>query len=163
VSKDRSYLEEQGFIGFVPIGELRTCPSDTIPDNPGLYAILRLSNGAPAFLDRNPGAPYYGKDSTYSLGELKDNWVDGAQLLFVGHTTSPLRKRVGAFLRYGAGNSVEHWTGRIVWQLKDADDLVVAWKPLNDHVEDPLALREDLLDEFKQKYNGRLPFANLKG
>jgi hypothetical protein len=55
------------------------------------------------------------------------------------------------------GESVRHYGGRLLWQLENCQELLVAWKvePYSG------ALEYDLLEEFIEAY-GRLPFANLK-
>ena len=55
------------------------------------------------------------------------------------------------------GQNVAHWGGRHVWQLADAYDLLVAWKPCKDAVRQEVAL----LAAFEAKHE-KLPFANLR-
>ena len=62
-------------------------------------------------------------------------------------------------MRFGKGCSVGHWGGRLIWQLKDADDLVVCWKKTE---EDPRGAEKKMIKDFKEQHNGRRPYANLK-
>lgn len=77
--------------------------------------------------------------------------------MYIGKATS-LRKRLGQLLRFGAGANVGHWGGRYLWQLADADDLVIAWKETP--MIDPRMVEASMLQDYVTHY-GRLPFANL--
>ncbi len=70
-----------------------------------------------------------------------------------------LRKRLDEYCRFGAGEPVGHYGGRYIWQLADADQLLVAWPPILD--EEPVEVEDRLLDDFERVY-GALPFANLE-
>jgi len=39
-----------------------------------------------------------------------------------------LRKRVSAYLRFGAGSNARHSGGYPTWQLSDSDLLLIAWR-----------------------------------
>ena len=64
-------------------------------------------------------------------------------------------------LQFGRGAPVGHWGGRLVWQLEDAERLVVCWKPVTDH-RDPGAVETALIRSFKLAHGGRRPFGNLR-
>lgn len=44
-------LKAAGFKGLIPVSELREGGSKMIPDVPGVYMVLRVSEGAPEFLE----------------------------------------------------------------------------------------------------------------
>jgi hypothetical protein len=84
--------------------------------------------------------------------------VSGVQTLYLGDAAS-LRDRVGELVKFSRarGESVRHYGGRLLWQVRDCQSLLVAWKvePYS------TALEYDLLEEFIEAHK-RLPFANLK-
>ena len=51
-----------------------------------------------------------------------------------------------------------HRGGRLLWQLTDAQDLLVAWRVEPDSIG---MIERDLVDEFEKTYC-RYPFANLR-
>lgn len=125
-----------GFRGFVTIGQLQENMS-VAPDTKGVYLILkseRLIN--PEFLLKGSGGHFKGKNPNVSIEELKKNWVEDADILYIGKAGgegqgSNLKRRLNQFIRFGQGENIGHWGGRLIWQLKDAEDLIVCWKELS--------------------------------
>ena len=154
-------LREGGFVGFVPLAALDV---SAVPTAPGVYAVLRTSDAAPAFLEANAGGRFKGKDPSVATDLLTKKWVDGAEVLYIGKATPGstgrrgLQKRLDEFQRFSAGEPVGHWGGRYVWQLADRDQLLVAW---NVTEEDASAVESRMLRDFVDHY-GALPFANLR-
>jgi hypothetical protein len=159
----RSFLEAEGFEGFFTVRQLHAEGCEGLPNEPGVYAIVRESLDLPEFLTRSVGPIYRGKDPTRPVDELKQRWVTGAQMLYVGRACGPgvrslLRQRVKRYLRFGHGRVVGHWGGRFVWQLCDHTTLQVAWKSTG--LEDPSPVEARLQARFREHYSV-LPFANL--
>lgn len=148
--------KEDGFSGFVKVSDLRAS-SGIIPQSGGVYVVLRVSDSTPQFLEVGTGGHFKGKDPNVSIAELENNIVDGCSTMYIGKATS-LRKRIGQLLRFGAGANVGHWGGRYLWQLADADDLVIAWEETP--MTDPRMVEASMLQDYVTRY-GRLPFANL--
>lgn len=70
-----------------------------------------------------------------------------------------LRKPLGQYIDFGLGKPVGHWGGRYIWQLADARDLKVCWRPV---VNVPAGVEESrMIQAFKRAYGVR-PFANLR-
>lgn len=121
-----------------------------IPGQHGIYVVLRPYPDAPyVFAEKNPlGA--------YTLDDLQRRWLAGAPIVYIGKAGSMggLRERIRRYSRKRSNHS----GGRSIWQLQDADDLLICWittPGLNArHVE------EDYLDEFKEAH-GSQPFANI--
>lgn len=155
-------LRTAGFDGFIPIRELRSAPS-AIPATRGVYVLLRSSTSSPEFIEVGTGGHFKGKNPNVPLSVLTQNWVHNTEVMYVGKAGDPgkaatLRSRLWQYLRFGAGAKVGHWGGRFVWQLRDVEDLVVAWLALPDGV--PSDMESALIDEFR-KQHGIRPFANL--
>ncbi len=150
----KSHLEDLGFEGFERIVGLTLTPT-YIPDRPGVYAVLRLRSDEPEFLERSVGGHFKGNDPTVPTSRLITEWVPGAATLYIGRSRN-LRQRIGLLARYGGGAPVGHQGGRLLWQLADHADLVVAWC----ETADPTGLEADLIGDFSRAYNA-LPFANL--
>lgn len=152
---DRSCLE--GFEGFVRIGDLgKPSACCELPAKPGVYLVIGESALAPVFVEREDG---------YPIEELRDRWVFGATIIYIGKAgdaeqKTTLRRRISAYMRQGNGHrSAGHRGGRSIWQLEDCDDLLVAWKVLDN--EAPAIVESMLLDAFRACF-GKLPFANRR-
>lgn len=148
--------KEEGFSGFVKVSDLRLS-LDLIPQTGGVYVVVRLSADRPKFIQEGTGGHFKGKNPNVSISELENNVVEGSLTMYIGKATG-LRKRLGQLLRFGAGSNVGHWGGRYLWQLADADDLLIAWKetPMSDPREVEVSMLADYVNQF-----GCLPFANL--
>jgi hypothetical protein len=159
----REALAEGDFVGFVPFSEL---PAAEVPAAPGVYAVLRLSDAPPTFLEASPAGRLKGKDPSVAPASLAKKWLNGPQVLYIGKATRTsagprgLQKRLDDFRRFGAGEPVNHPGGRYLWQLADAADLVVAWNATATS-EDAATLEARMLRDFTEWYNA-LPFANRR-
>lgn len=151
-------LQASGFLGFEPIRLLRQASLASVPALAGVYAILRPSENPPAFVEVSSAGHFKDKDPSVPIAWLGDEWVDGAEMLYVGKSVN-LKRRVAQLLAFGAGKKVGHWGGRMLWQLADAEDLLVAWKPTE--TAKPEDVESAMLTLFLRSY-GQLPFANLK-
>lgn len=151
---DRDTLEDRGFNGFVRICDLAAgCP--TVPKGPGIYVVLRPTANDPEFLETNAGGHFKQQDPTVSQAYLHANWVTGASVVYIGRGGN-LRNRLNLLARFSRGEPVGHWGGRLLWQLADHAQLLVAWREAPDHQGHEM----DVIDEFVRAY-GALPFANL--
>jgi hypothetical protein len=146
-------LEEAGFRGFVPLHALDVT---TVPSLPGVYVVVRESEAPVTFLDENPGGRFKASNPTVAIPRLTEKWVDGCCVLYIGKATN-LRSRLRQYRDFGRGKPIGHWGGRYIWQLADAHELLVCWKPTTDS---PRDLERRLLTLFCDSY-GTLPFANL--
>jgi hypothetical protein len=66
-----------GLKGFVSIGWLMQNGCSIIDDDPGVYLILRSSEGPPEFLETGSGGWFKGIDPDVTLSVLEEKWVDG--------------------------------------------------------------------------------------
>jgi hypothetical protein len=155
----RNELERTGFAGWVTWS---TCPAalKAIPtDAGGVYIVTRPeTHSPPSFLTRSPAGTFRG-DPTVEPAVLESNWVGGASVVYIGKADhGQLRRRLSSFVRFGRGGSARHWGGRLIWQMGEAEQLVVAWRVLATHLA-PSAEEEVLLAAFRGAY-GKAPFAN---
>jgi hypothetical protein len=80
----------------------------------------------PTFVQPSPAGWFKGEDPSVPDARLRIQWVQGAHVLYIGKADL-LRRRLAQFARFGAGEPVGTSGGRRIWQLADADDLLVAW------------------------------------
>lgn len=155
-------LKDDGFIGFKTIKELKMSMA-VVPAEKGVYVVFRPNDRQPEFLQIGTGGFFKQKNPNIPVSELATHWVEESSIVYIGKAggkgKATLKSRIGQYMRFGKGCSVGHWGGRLIWQLKDADDLVVCWKKTE---EDPRGVEKKMIKDFKEQYNGRRPYANLK-
>ena len=144
-------LKKFGFEGFI-----RMLLAST-PSCGGVYIFLRQNKRKPEFLKKGTGGKLRGNPNV-EVSKLEKKWVEGAQVVYIGQTTN-IRQRVKTRLEFGRGRAVRAWGGRYIWQLKDAEELLIAWKKVGPA--DLLKTERMLINHFKRTY-GKLPFANLR-
>lgn len=157
----RQTLKAEGFTGFRALAALDI---NRIPQKPGIFAILQPEGFEPGFLPRSTAGIFKKKDPSLPAEALAAEWVDGADVLYLGKAgpgskgNRGLRRQIQEFVDFGKGKPPGHWDGRLIWQLADAGSLLVAWKEL------PVAelnhAEAGYHAAFRQLH-GRLPFANL--
>jgi len=148
-----------GFKGFIRVGQLMENGCSIIDDAPGVYLILRRSNEPPIFFEKGTGGWFKGIDPNVPISVLKEKWVEGTEIMYIGKAGTSLRKRLRAYMRFGDGIDAPHKGGRYIWQLADSRELRVCWKAL------PAAVNSEMVEmlmigKFLDKY-GKLPFANI--
>lgn len=131
--------------------------SHLIPDVPGVYLVLFKGENQ-EFLTHGTGGYFKGKDPNVSIQELENNWVSGTEIVYIGKATS-LKKRLGQLIKFGNGQAIGHWGGRLLWQLKGSSELVICWLPTPNQV--PENVESELIAEFKS-IHGKRPFTNLR-
>jgi len=160
-------LKEQGLGGFFSIGALKRSKCASVPSKRGVYFVIWPDvNQEPEFLQRSVGGYFKGEDPTVSKEELEENWVPGVVVLYIGQTGGrgsggTLQKRLWTFMRFGLGEGVGHKGGRLIWQLRNHDDLKVCWWAADGSF-DPREHERDFIYQFETIY-GQKPFANLQG
>lgn len=144
-------LEEAGFRAWVRFEEVR---SADCPAAGGVYVVAY--GGAPQFASESCGGWFKGKNPSISAEALSANWVEGAEVVYIGKA-DVLKRRLTEFADFGAGKPIGHWGGRLIWQLDDVAALRVAWKETPGRV--PAMVEASLIAEFRRSY-GKPPFAN---
>lgn len=149
-----------------------------IPENGGVYMILRSDFSSPEFTIWEYGICYEKKDKEtgeikphklmYSIGDLENSWIPGTAILYIGKGDN-LKRRINEYIRYYKKlmecqykkikvNNVSHRGGRSIWQIKDAEKLIVAW--MSTPGAEPVDMEKQLIIGFKSNNNGKFPFAN---
>ena len=95
-----------------------------------------------------------------SVDELTERWVDEALVIYIGKTNRPLSDRVDELLRFGAGQNIGHYGGRLVWQIEDRDNLFLCWKSYKNDPRKPREIEKKMILRFEAIYD-KLPFANI--
>ena len=85
----------------------------------------------------------------------------GAHVVYIGKA-DVANRRLRQFARFGAGDPVGHWGGRLIWQLADSSELLVAWHAIS-WAELARDYEKRLLAHFRELYDSARPFANLTG
>ena len=157
--KDIETLKEQGFKGFVSVKKLIDDKS-VVTKEPGVYIVLREAKSVPSFLEIGTGGFFKSENPNVTIQELKNNWIDDTQILYIGKATS-LQRRLKQYMEFGEGKAVGHWGGRFIWQLEDAQDLIVCWNTFESE-KVAKATESTLIEKFKFEHQGQRPFANLR-
>lgn len=160
-SFSRTELESVGFVGWATWPKLRVSDYSPIPALPGAYVVYRPTADLPTFADPSPAGWFKGEDPTVPECRLRSEWVEGARGVYIGKA-DVLRRRLTQFGQFGAGEPVGHRGARLIWQLADASDLLVAWHEIT-WAETARDYERRLLSAFAVQHDGRRPFANLTG
>jgi hypothetical protein len=149
----RKDLEKAGFTGWLPFAEIRR---SACPTSGGVYVVIHDAESPVIFAQRSCGGWFKGQDPTVTSDTLNANWVDGAEVVYIGKANQ-LRRRLMQYADFGAGKPVGHWGGRLIWQLSTSDRLLVGWKETFDRI--PVEVESELIASFRQAH-GKPPFAN---
>lgn len=130
---------------------------EEVPATPGVYFVLANKDFPPDFLKEGTGGRFKGKNPNVDIERLRDKWVIGAEVLYIGQSRN-LRQRIKQYISFGFGKPVSHMGGRYIWQLRDAmAGLGVCWEEDGNS----RAREREEVAKFEDRY-GRLPFANLR-
>jgi hypothetical protein len=152
-------LKATGFVGWRTWNELRGNGFAAVPRTPAVYVLFRAEATKPAFLAKSPGGRFKGRDPTVSVSTLAEKWVPGAHIVYIGKA-KVANRRLKQFARFGAGEPVGHWGGRLIWQLVDVASVLVAWHSIT-WSETAREYEKRLIAHFEEIHGGSMPFANL--
>jgi hypothetical protein len=118
------HIRQSGFEGFVTVAALQKSKCCKVPDEFGVYLVLRPNTSRPCFLEESIGGHFKGKNPTVAIRALEDKWVGDALVLNIGKAgpreKRTLKSRLTAYMQFGEGEAIGHWGGRYVWQLRDS-------------------------------------------
>lgn len=147
--------------GCATVKELKQSCAN-IPDCNGLYFVLREpTDYIPAFQPQGTVLEHAGRLLSYPVDMLKSKWVENTQIIYIGKSDSSLRRRISTYINFGKGKQASHRGGRAIWQLPDADNLIMGWRKLP-ATESARSAEHQLIVEFRNAHAGMLPFANFK-
>jgi hypothetical protein len=149
-----------GFTGWRTWQELRASGFSEIPRVAGTYVVYRPSAGPPLFIAEGNGRTLQGP-----LPERPDHDPPGqvgppAPTPFTWGKSDKLTRTPSS----APGDpKAAHWGRRYIWQLTDADGLLVAWRDLGENFETARLNEIARLAHFADLHDGRRPFADLTG
>jgi hypothetical protein len=159
-------LRAYGFEGFVPLEhwDESLALDGNGSDVEGVYVVVRESTLVPTFLEEDHRKP---RPRLWSADAAASRWVPRVQVLYFGK--GPLRsskakrrhglaRRVSELQKHGYRGGANHYGGKLLWQIDDADALLIAWKPLAQG--ESAAIESGLIRGF-DRIMGRQPFANV--
>lgn len=130
-----------------------------IPHKKGIYVVLRTSRQPVEFLRKNRAGRYGGRDQTEIIERLREKWVLGTQVLYVGKACD-VHERIRDLIKFGSGAKVGHRGGRYLWQVAGHDQFQIAW--LETPGQNPFETESELMEAFQSRFR-RWPFANMRG
>lgn len=154
-------LKDEGFTGFRPMKALEI---NRIPQRQGIFMILCPAGFEPQYLAKSTAGVFKKKNPSLAESALAAEWITDAEVLYIGKAgigsqgNRGLRRQIQEFVDFGNGKPPGHWDGRLIWQLANPQNLLIAWKEL------PVEALNASLAEYHAEFalaHGRLPFANL--
>ena len=129
-----------------------------VPEKPGVYRITWPGHNSIALRISliNTSA------SAYDIGLLQKKYESckNRKLLYIGKAGGKrgLKQRLRQYVLYGYNESKIHKGGRAVWQIEDAQNLLVEYACVDNSEE----AEKYLLKQYKHQNNGVLPLANWR-
>lgn len=169
---DQIFLENNGLFEGIRIGDYENnrAIANNIPDIKGVYVVISATLPEESYLKVGSGGFFKGKNPNVSEEFMLRNWVNNTHILYIGKagganangtiSSSTLKERISAYLKFGQGDNVGHWGGRLIWQLQYCRNLFIYWRTCTDD-ENPVELEKRMICEFEENY-GKMPFANLR-
>lgn len=151
----------EGFAESLRVDHLYATRCSGVPVGSGVYVVLWIWKQVPTFRSESCGGWFKGKNPSYSLDLVRANWVEGANVVYVGKAAGRegLRCRVRQLVDFGFGKRVGHRGGRLLWHLAESPQLLIRWREM------PAAAVEsaetNAIARFKAAHQGKRPFANM--
>lgn len=162
IEKMTSELEKEAEIfrwsDPVTFEELYKTGCSFIPEKSGVYRVTWPGYNSLELKSHlvNTSAPPYDVE----LLQKKYESCRNRKLLYIGKAGGKrgLKQRLRQYVLYGYNESKIHKGGRAVWQIEDAQELLVEYAC----VDNPEEAEKLLLGEYKYQNNGVLPLANWR-
>lgn len=162
-------VRQAGFHGFTRVNDLIANRS-SIPSARGIYLALYTGSAVPVFLAAGTAGCFARGNPNVPVARLQARWISGTPVIYIGQaggtrgakpSRHTLHSRISQYLDFGLGKDVRHWGGRLIWQIGQSMDLLLCWRPLMVHEQDPRSMETALIRAFEASF-GTLPFANLQ-
>lgn len=134
-----------------------------IPDSPGVYKVIVPEQFGTIDSKDFEQPTFAGGEEPLDLDAVRKKYdgVKGTSVLYIGKASN-LRRRIRQFINYGNGNAKNHRGGRFIFAIKDWGNLELEIKVCKS--KEKAAEREsELINEFKDEHDQKLPFANRIG
>lgn len=142
----------------VTLRELLCNGCKNIPEEPGIYWVF-APEGMPIHFHTKS---YHPKAKLYPIKKLRDKFetCTDHRVLYIGKAEGRrgLRQRLKQYMAYGQGRGMVHQGGRAIWQIENADQLLLAYEVC----EHPGLREHQLLQAYRNK-NHTYPLANWRG
>jgi len=148
-------LKDAGFTGWAAL--LGEGMADGVPELPGIYAVTYADGKPSRWPPTSCGGWHKGRDPSVPAAQLEREWVEDTDIVYIGKSDRTLSQRLQELARFGQGEAVAHWGGRMIWQLPRTELLTVSWLASAAAARDEIKLLKTFMAE-----HGRLPFANLR-
>lgn len=154
-------LKNEGFTGFRPMKALEIT---RIPQRQGIFVILRPEGFEPHYLAKSTAGVFKKKNPSLAVSTVSAEWIEDAEVLYIGKAgvgsqgNRGLRRQIQEFVDFGKAKPPGHWDGRLIWQLANPQNLLIAWKEL------PVEALNASLAKYHAEFviaHGGLPFANF--
>ena len=151
-SWDRAGLESVGFRGFVTFDDVRIPRHLELPKTHGIYAVVRPGSTKRAFTSTS-----LAEGKPYEVETLVGRWVEDSPILYIGKA-DPAKGGIHSRVKQYARRGSSHTGGRAIWQLADANELLVGWAPTDEEL--GRTVEQRWIARFEETF-GRKPFANV--
>jgi hypothetical protein len=155
----REHLIAFGFRGFTKICFLTEAFLKQVPEEPGLFAILREQDASPEFLELPQARALPPSAWRIDIARLKPRWITNTSVLYLGEASATSRdhllrdaiRRLCSPSKHQTSPVTRH--GQLVWYIRGSQEFEIAWCVTPSHSLD------QVLEDFAGVH-GSVPFAN---
>lgn len=157
ICKDEIFLAQK-VEAATTLQALYRCGCDCIPEVSGVYQVLCPEGMTIRFTEH----PYNRSAKLYPAEKLAQKYREckNQEVLYIGKANGKkgLRQRLKQYMNFGWNQATNHKGGRAIWQIENAELLLLTFEVC----EDAEAREKQLLADYKAK-NGSYPLANWRG
>lgn len=148
------------FSKFETIEELYNCKNKNIPNEAGVYVVVKPKDMDLVFINNTTALnEYNGKNMLYSADILKAKYEKTDKIILyigkAGGANNRLKQRIRQLVKYGYKEGSNHRGGRAMWQIENNKKLIVGYFVCDK----PEKEKQELLLDYKIRY-GEFPVAN---
>lgn len=156
-----SFFTNFTFFTIFTIAELYTSSCSEVSTENGIYAVIAPEDFEVRFTDTTTALAWFrGKSLLYPKELLVQKYsaLQQNRLLYIGKAQRKkgLQKRILEYVKYGFGETNNHRGGRAIWQIKNAEKLMLGYRV----TPTPESMETKLLLQYKSKF-GEYPPSKL--